>query len=525
MPLTSSYPPIGGRGASLHQLIAGAAAGRAERPALVNSSTGEVVSYGLLAARIGQVAAGLASRGFGPGDVLALWAPNLPQWAGIALGAMAAGGTVAPVDTSCTEPELTGRLTGSGASILVTIPSMAPTALAAAGAAGVAEVVTIGQADGATPIGALLVERALESGARPAAPVDPSTVALLPCSSGTTGLPKGVMLTHANLVAGTLQLNTGFGATDHDTLLAVAPFFHIMGFAIHLGVALSVGATVVTMARFEPERFLALVERHRVTALAVPPPIMRLLATHPMVDAHDLSSLRIVVCGGAPLSAELHRAVSARLRHTVVGTGWGLTETTCAATVPDRDGGTVPGSVGRLAPSGELRVVDPATGADLGKGQPGELWFRGPNVMAGYRDAAGATAEILDADGWLRTGDLGTVDADGNVFILGRLKELIKVNARQVAPAELEAVLAAQPAVADAAVIGRADPEHGEVPVAVVVPRGEVDGDQLMGWVAERVAPYKRLRAIRFVEAIPRTPSGKILRRVLIEGDRRAEAV
>jgi acyl-CoA synthetase (AMP-forming)/AMP-acid ligase II len=334
MPLTSSYPPIGGRGASLHQLIAGAAAGRAERPALVNGSTGEVVSYGLLAARIGQVAAGLASRGFGPGDVLALWAPNLPQWAGIALGAMAAGGTVAPVDTSCTEPELTGRLTGSGASILVTIPSMAPTALAAAGAAGVAEVVTIGQADG----------------------------------------------------------------------------------------------------------------------------------------------------------------------------------------------GTVPGSVGRLAPSGELRVVDPATGADLGEGQPGELWFRGPNVMAGDRDAAGATAEILDADGWLRTGDLGTVDADGNVFILGRLKELIKVNARQVAPAELEAVLAAHPAVADAAVIGRADPEHGEVPVAVVVPRGEVDGDQLMGWVAERVAPTSGSGRSGSSRRSPARPPGRSCG-VLIEGDRRAEAV
>jgi acyl-CoA synthetase (AMP-forming)/AMP-acid ligase II len=206
----------------------------------------------------------------------------------------------------------------------------------------------------------------------------------------------------------------------------------------------------------------------------------------------------------------------------VVGQAWGLTETTVGATMPDRAAGSVPGTVGRVMPSTELRVVDPDSGRDLGEGRAGELWVRGPQVMAGYLRRPEATAEMLDPEGWLRTGDLGLVDRDGNVVIVDRLKELIKVNAYQVAPAELEALLRTHPAVADAAVLRRPDPETGEVPVAVVVPSGEVDGDELLAWVAERVEPHKRIRAIRFAEAIPRTPAGKLLRRVLVEQDRQA---
>jgi AMP-binding enzyme/AMP-binding enzyme C-terminal domain len=189
-----------------------------------------------------------------------------------------------------------------------------------------------------------------------------------------------------------------------------------------------------------------------------------------------------------------------------VGQGWGLTETSIGITTPDRDAGTVPGSVGRVLPNTELRVVDPETGRDLGGGERGELWARGPQVMAGYLGRPDATAEMIDAGGWLHTGDLGLVDADGNVFVVDRLKELIKVSAYQVAPAELEALLGGHPAVADAAVIPRPDATHGEVPVALVVPRGEVDPDELMAWVAAQVAPHKRIRAVRQVDAIPRTP-------------------
>jgi acyl-CoA synthetase (AMP-forming)/AMP-acid ligase II len=191
--------------------------------------------------------------------------------------------------------------------------------------------------------------------------------------------------------------------------------------------------------------------------------------------------------------------------------------------MPDRTGGSVPGTVGRVMPNTELRVVDPASGRDLGPGEPGELLGRGPQVMAGYRNRPEATAAMVDSGGWLHTGDLGLVDAGGNVVIVDRLKELIKVRGHQVAPAELEGLLATHPAVADAAVLGRQDPEDGEVPVAVVVlrPGAEPDPADLLAWVAERVSPHKRLRAVRFAEAIPRTPSGKLLRRALGDGARR----
>jgi acyl-CoA synthetase (AMP-forming)/AMP-acid ligase II len=454
-----------------------------------------VVSYRLLAERILGVAAGLAARGFGSGDVLALWAPNLPQWAGVTLGAMAAGGTVTGVTPAATERELAAQLSDAGASVLVTVPSLVPAARSAAAAAGVRDLVVLGQADGATPILDLL---AAGAGAQPPGgppgmsppPPDPAAVALLPYSSGTTGLPKGVELTHANLVTSVRQVASGLRVTDRDILLAVAPFSHIMGFQVTLAVPLCAGATVVTMARFDPGRFLELIERHRVTVLVGAPPMLRVLTAHPQA---------------------------------CVGQAYGLTETTVGLSMPDRTGGGMAGTVGRVMPNTELRVVDPATGRDLGPGEPGELLARGPQVMAGYRNRPEATAAMVGPDGWLGTGDLGLVDAAGNVVIVDRLKELIKVRGHQVAPAELEALLATHPAVADAAVLGRADPDDGEVPVAVVVPRPGTDPDpdpeELLAWVAGRVAPHKRVRSVRFAAAIPRTPSGKLLRRVVGDAD------
>jgi acyl-CoA synthetase (AMP-forming)/AMP-acid ligase II len=235
----------------------------------------------------------------------------------------------------------------------------------------------------------------------------------------------------------------------------------------------------------------------------------------PLVERFDLSSLELVVSGGAPLGADRQAAVAARLPHAAVGQGWGMIETSVGAAGPDRKRGTVPGSVGQVMPNTELRIVDPDGGRDLDCDQDGELLVRGPQNTPGYLGRPEATAALIGPDGWLRTGDLGHVDGDGNVWIVDRLKELIKVNGLQVAPAELEALLATHPRVADAAVVGAPDPKRGEVPVAVVVPRGELDPDALMAWVAERVARHKRIRDVRLVDAIPRTPAGKILRRLV----------
>jgi acyl-CoA synthetase (AMP-forming)/AMP-acid ligase II len=431
---TSLYAPVAVGGAPLHELVD---------------------------VETGAMEAALAARGFGPADVLALQAPNSPEWVVTAFAALRLGGAVTGVSVLATPQEVERQLLDSGAALL------------------------------ATPAG-------MEPAPRPAKV--PAGTALLPYSSGTSGLPKGVLISHTNLVTAVRQVSSGLRLTADDVVLALAPFSHVMGFVITLGSALLAGARVVPVPRFEPRAFLELLARERVTVVIVPPPVMPLLARSPV----DLPAVELIVCGGAPLGAELQRAVAARFPHAAVGQGWGLTETTAIGTMPDRELGTVPGSAGRLMPNAELRV-----------GEDGELLLRGPQTMAGYLGRPDATAAMVDVDGWVHTGDAGRIDADGNVFIVDRLKELIKVNALQVAPAELEGILGMHPAVAECAVVPGPDERCGEVPVAVVVRRAEVDPEELMAYVAARVAPHKRVRAVRFVDAIPRTPAGKILRRLL----------
>jgi acyl-CoA synthetase (AMP-forming)/AMP-acid ligase II len=476
---TSRYEPVEVGDTTFHELIAATAARQPERVAI------DGLGYGELAQRVERVAATLAARGFGPGDVLAIQAPNMAPWAGVALAAMTAGGAVTGISPMATGDEVARQLGDSGASILVTAAHDPSSAVAARESSAV-EVIEIGPD--------LL---AADGPARPA-PVSPRDRAFLPYSSGTSGLPKGVVLTHANLVTAVRQAQRGLRITPDDVVAVLAPLHHVMGFVITLGCGLAAGARLVMLPRFDPRTFAADVQD--ATVLIVPPPVLGFLAAQPV----ELPALQLLVSGGAPLGAPLQRAVAERFPHVVVGQGYGLTETTACASIPDRRLGTVPGSAGRVAPNTELRV-----------GDDGELLIRGPQTMVGYLGNPNATAELIDADGWVHSGDVGRVDAGGNVFVVDRLKELIKVNALQVAPAELEAVLAAHPAVAESAVVGRPDERRGEVPVAFVVARGETDGDALVAWVAERVAPHKRLHDVRFVERLPRTPAGKLLRRVL----------
>ena len=506
---SSPYGELGGDLGALPDLVLAAAAARPDQAALIEADGGAVVPYGMLAARIDRVAAGLAAGGFRPGDVLAVLAPNMPPWAGLALGAMRAGGAVTGVGLGATDADLARQLDLTGATVLVTTPSLLP----ATRPAGVREVLVLGDAPaGVRPVTDLLASPA----PAPAVSLDPARPALLPCSSGTTGLPKAVVLTHANVAAGVAQVGLALGLTPADVVLALAPCAHVMGFVGGLATPLVAGATVVTLPRFELPALLAAIERHRVTVLVVPPPVAAAIAAAPRTA--DLGSLRLVVCGGAPLTPELQRRLADRLPGTVIGQGYGMTETTLAIPIPDPRTGTPPGSAGRLAPGTELRVVDPDTGQDQGPGHRGELWVRGPQVTPGYLGDPAATAALFADGDWLRTGDLGLVDPDGYVVVIDRLKELIKVNALQVAPAELEALLLTRPDVADAAVVGRPDPRTGEVPVAVVVPRGELDPDELRSWVVARVAPHKRLAGVVLTDRIPRTPSGKILRRQLRSG-------
>jgi acyl-CoA synthetase (AMP-forming)/AMP-acid ligase II len=355
--------------------------------------------------------------------------------------------------------------------------------------------------------------------------VDPHRdLAVLPYSSGTTGLPKGVMLTHHNLVANLCQFQPVVDLGEEETGVAVLPFFHLYGQVVLMAAALWQGGTLVTMPRFDLEQFLTILQDYRVSRAAVVPPIVLALAKHPLVDRFDLSALRFVLSGAAPLSAELEEACGRRLG-CVVGQGYGLTETGPVLTAHPPDGARIRhGSAGQLLPNTEAKVVDLATGEALGRNQDGELCFRGPQVMRGYLNAPEATAQMLDADGWLRTGDTGHVDDDGYVYVVDRVKELIKYKGHQVAPAELEAVLVSHPRITDAAVIRVADEAAGEVPKAFVVATAELSAQEVIEYVAERVAPYKKVRAVEFIDQIPKSLSGKILRRLLMERDRHAAA-
>ena len=293
------------------------------------------------------------------------------------------------------------------------------------------------------------------------------------------------------------------------------PFFHIYGMVVIMNLSLYVGATVVTMLRFDLEQFLQTMEKYRITYANVVPPIVLALAKNPLVDNYDLSCLRTIFSGAAPLGANVAQAASMRLS-CEVKQGYGLTETS-PVTHAARTG-TAAG-IGPPIPNTEAKIVDVTTGTELGPNQEGEICVRGPQVMQGYLNRPDATAAMIDGHGWLHSGDVGYADADGCFFVVDRVKELIKYKGLQIAPAELEAVLLAHPSVADAAVVPLADDEAGQVPKAFVVLKSEVTADQLMGFVAERVAPYKRLRRLQVIDQIPRSASGKILRRLLVERD------
>ncbi len=494
----------------------------ADKPALIEASSGRVVTYGRLKASVEKLAGGLAARGFGKGDVLAIFCPNMPEYATIFFAVASLGGINTTANPLYTADELGKQLKDSGARYLVTVGPFLDKALVAAEQAGVEEVFCIGPGEGATPF-ATLLEHDFKA---PKVDIDPKEdLVVLPYSSGTTGLPKGVMLSHYNLVANLCQCEgmEGFsGFEERDVVLGVLPFFHIYGMVVIKAFSLAQGGTVVTMPRFELEDFLGTMQRYEVTIGPLVPPIVLALAKHPIVDQYDLGSLRLIFSGAAPLGEALAKEASERLGCPVIQ-GYGMTEASPVTHLTPHDqGADNPGSIGKVVPNTECLIVDVESAEPLGYNTEGELWIRGPQIMRGYLGRDDETAACLDADGWYHTGDIGTVDMSGYFYIVDRVKELIKFKGMQVAPAELEALLLTHSAVADAAVIPKADEEAGEIPKAfIVLKAGETSSsDEIMGFVSGKVAPHKRIRELEFVEQIPKSASGKILRRELVQRER-----
>ena len=487
---------------------------RRDRPAFIDGPSGRTLTHGDVHRAARNVAAALAQRGFRKGDAFAIVSPNLPEYAVAFHGAAIAGGVVTTANPLATVDELASQLNDSRARFVVTVAPLLAKVREAAAATGVEEIFVFGEADAAPSFAALMAEDAEP----PRVAIDPrADLLMLPYSSGTTGRSKGVMLSHRNAVAMFAQLEPLAPDVTGRISLAVLPFFHAYGLQILLNGTLRRGTTCVTMPRFDFPQFLQLIQDRRITTLALVPPIVLALARHPLVDQFDLSSVNLVHSGAAPLSSALQDEASERLE-VPVRQGYGMTEVVVAVTGLPLDEPVIkPGSSGPLLPNIEARIVDVASGADLGPGERGELLVRGPNVMRGYLTRPAESEAMLGADGWMHTGDVGYFDGDGHLYIVDRLKELIKYKGFQVAPAQLEAILLEHPAIADAAVIGVADEEAGEIPKAFVVRRSAATADEIMAWVAAKVAPHARVRAVEFIDAIPKSPSGKILRRELRE--------
>ncbi|RPB24873.1 acetyl-CoA synthetase-like protein [Terfezia boudieri ATCC MYA-4762] len=535
MPHASPYPPIDIPNKDLYSFLHD----RKDRPfpdnhpAFICANTKCTITIGQARDQSQRFGVGLKSLWeWRKGDVMAIFSTNHIEYAIVCWGVHWAGGVLTTANPSYTVDEFTSQLKDSGTRAICTIPAMYFTVLKAATNAGIPK------------------ERIIFLGEKPAEGwpdrgqswkdiFDPSTTApwrktkinaekdaaFFVYSSGTTGNPKGVMLSHKNIVSNILQVyhadSKGNLTWEKDKILAVLPFFHVYGLTILIHLSFYAGNPVIVMERFDIENFCKVIQEEKPTYTYIAPPIVLLLAKHPSVAKYDLSSMRMLNCGAAPLREEISEAVYARIK-IPVKQAYGMSELSPATHMQRwEDWRVTAGSVGKLLPNMLAKYMS-EDGTELEAGQTGELWLKGPNVMLGYLNNPTATAASITPDGYYKTGDVGHVDIQGNFYITDRIKELIKYNGFQVAPAELEGILSAHPKVDDCAVLGMFMPElETEVPRAFVVlgngmQRGKEMEEELLKYMEGKVAKHKWIRGgIRFVEAIPKSQSGKILRNVL----------
>ncbi len=469
---------------------------------------GEPWTYGRLREHAAAVAARLADAGVAPGDRVLLVAPSVPEFAGAYYGIHAAGAVAVTANTMSTRPELEYVGEDSGVKLVLGWHEVAPAPQDAAASLGV-------------PYWALNPDLAdLSDHETPlAAPVarEDSDNAVILYTSGTTGRPKGAQLTHGNLIACAEIFTEVLEVTPEDRMGTALPLFHVFGQAVVMGTTLRAGASLSILARFDATDLLDMLRRDRLTMMSGVPTMWNALLHAPAgpTDKEDFATLRLAASGGAAMPAEVMNAFEQRFG-CVILEGYGLSETTGAATFNGLHRERKPSCVGIALPRCEVEVRG-ADGAEVPAGEVGEVHIRGPVVMKGYWNREDATKEALDADGWLKTGDLGTEDEDGDIRIVDRKKDLIIRGGYNVYPREVEEVLYEHPDVVEVAVIGVPDEHFGEEVAAVVAlrPGAEWDAAEFRAWAKERLSAYKVPRLFQVMDALPKGPTGKILKRAI----------
>ncbi|OQR82497.1 4-coumarate-CoA ligase [Achlya hypogyna] len=491
-----------------------AATDRRHSPAVICGVTHESMTFGELVTKVEAIATSLSERGIGKGDVILTNAVNCIEYPLICQATTALGAILSPAAPLFRGDELANQMKAANAKFVITHHTVQDAAKEAIGLAPVAKdrQLCIGPSDHFEPFTNLLQPSGVP-GSYPKPVLDLSKdVSHLPFSSGTTGPPKGVKLSFRNMTVNALQ--AGAAERMGPQALAVLPYYHIYA-GMLLNMFLLQGVSQVVLPKFDPEGFLTAMQRYKIEKAHIVPPIAAFLAKHPSVDKYDLSATKVLISGAAPMGEELQDAIEARLGVTVKQ-AYGMTELSPVVNY-SFDNDIKAGSSGTLVYNTELRVVCPEKGHDLAEREVGELWYRGPQAMLGYLNNDEATKATVTPCGFVKTGDIGYVDEDHHVFIVDRLKELIKYKGHQIAPAELEDVVLSHPSVDDVGCIRGYTSENDEVPKACVVLKAghSLTEQEIMDYANERVAPYKKIRQVVFIDAVPKSASGKILRRQL----------
>jgi acyl-CoA synthetase (AMP-forming)/AMP-acid ligase II len=509
---------------SIPAMVAGAAEGFGALPAVRDDRTS--LSYAQLAWAADRFGAALVESGVDPGDRVGIWCFNCADWVVAVLGIFAAGGVLVPVNTRFKGPEAADLLARGHAKVLVTVTDFLDTnyvALLASAGTPLPDLATTVVVRGRVPDGTLSGEdfltratrESLDEVARRSAALtadDPSDILF---TSGTTGAPKGVVMTHGRTLTIATDWVAMTGLSAGDVYLQVNPYFHMFGLKAGILASVAAGATMLPEPVFDVDRVLSRVASEAVTVLPGPPTLYQSILDHPARDDHDLSTLRVAVTGAADIPVELIRRVDAELPFSRVVTGYGLTEGgTACGTSDEDDAEAVAGTVGRPRPGFEVRIVGEG-GRDVAPGEAGEVLLRGGSIMLGYLDDPAETAKVLTADGWLHTGDLGSLDEAGRLRIVGRVKDMFIVGGFNAYPAEIENALLRHPAVAQVAVIGIPDQRLGEVGMAFVVLSEPVSSEDIIEWSREQMANYKVPRAVTIVDALPLNATGKVMKDVL----------